>query len=90
MKSFEDQFGVLPSTVHGLIVSMILLSAAVSSFFAGRLADSLGRIPAIALGAAILCAGVALEAGAVHIGMFAVGRFIEGTGYGLFFGTQTV
>ncbi|QIW99185.1 hypothetical protein AMS68_004703 [Peltaster fructicola] len=90
MKSFVSDFGTLSSAVHGLIVSMILLSAAVSSFFAGKLADSLGRVPAIALGAAVLCLGVALEAGAVHIGMFAAGRLIEGFGYGAFFATQTV
>ncbi|KAJ3577581.1 hypothetical protein NPX13_g2981 [Xylaria arbuscula] len=68
----------------------ILLSAAISSFFAGRPADVWGRPRAMALGAVIFAIGAALQAGAVNLGMFAAGRVIEGIGYGLYFGTQTV
>lgn len=90
MKSFAAQFGQLPPAVHGIIVSSTLLSAAVSSFFAGRPADTLGRPRALAFGAAVFAVGAALQAGAASIAMFAVGRAIEGLGYGLYFGTQTV
>ncbi|KAH8687326.1 putative MFS sugar transporter [Tricladium varicosporioides] len=90
MASFTQAFGTHSPTVHGLIVSAILIPAAFSAFFAGRFADILGRPTAIALGAAIFGLGTALEAGAVHIGMFATGRCIEGVGEGLYLGTLVV
>ncbi|KAI1823684.1 general substrate transporter [Xylaria intraflava] len=90
MESFVDEFGKFSSVVHGILVSSILLSAAVSSFFAGRLADLWGRPYSMAFGAAIFTVGDVLQAGAVSLGMFAAGRVIEGIGYGLYFGTQTV
>lgn len=90
MKSYLSQFGSQSATVHGLIVSAILIPAAVSSFFAGGLADLLGRPKAIAIGAMIFGLGAALEAGAVSIAMFVVGRCIEGVGEGLYLGTLVV
>ncbi|KAH6682722.1 putative transporter [Halenospora varia] len=90
MTSFTQAFGSSSPTIHGLIVSAILIPAAFSAFFAGRLADILGRPRAIALGAAIFGLGAALEASAVHIGMFVVGRCIEGIGEGLYLGTLVV
>lgn len=90
MKSFDSQFGPLPATVQGLIVSAILIPAAISSMFAGRLADILGRPIGIAIGAAIFGLGAALEAGAVRLAMFVVGRVIEGLGEGLYMGTLVV
>lgn len=90
MDSFKAQFGQLSSPVHGILVSCILLCAAVGSSFAGRPADVLGRPRAIALGAAIFTIGVALQAGAVNLIMFAIGRVVEGFGYGFYIGTQTV
>jgi MFS family permease len=90
MESFIKQFGEQSSVVHGIIVSCILLCAAFSSIFAGVLADRLGRRHAMAFGAAVFAVGVTLEAAAVRLSMFAVGRVIEGLGYGLFFSTQTV
>ena len=90
MGNYVSMFGHPTSAVHGIIVSCILLSASLSSFFAGRLADVLGRPRALALGAAIFAVGAAIQASAVHIAMFAVGRIIEGLGEGLYFGTQTM
>ncbi|GAQ33773.1 DNA-directed RNA polymerase III subunit RET1 [Aspergillus niger] len=78
MGSFVSQFGSQSLTVHGLIVSSILIPAAFSSFFAGNLADKLGRPKGISIGALIFAIGATLEAAAVHIGMFVVGRCIEG------------
>lgn len=83
-------FGSLSSTVHGLIVSSILIPAAFSSFFAGRVADRLGRPKSISIGALIFGIGAALEAGAVHLAMFIVGRCIEGIGEGLYLGNLVV
>jgi sugar porter (SP) family MFS transporter len=90
MTSFTNHFGSQSATIHGLIVSAILIPAAFSSFFAGRIADILGRPSAIAIGALIFGAGAALEAGAMQIGMFVAGRVIEGLGEGLYLGTLVV
>ncbi|KAG2005194.1 hypothetical protein GB937_008890 [Aspergillus fischeri] len=90
MESFINQFGQHSSAVHGILVSCILLCAAFGSLFAGRLADRLGRPKAMAFGAAVFTVGTVLEAAASELSMFAVGRVIEGIGYGLYFSTQTV
>ena len=90
MESFISQFGVQSATVHGLIVSSILIPAAISSFFAGRVADLLGRPKGIAIGAIIFGLGSALEAGANSLAMFIVGRIVEGLGEGLYLGTLVV
>ena len=90
MKSYISEFGEQSATIHGLIVSAILIPATLSSCFAGRVADVLGRTKVIAIGALIFGIGAALEAAAVSIGMFVVGRCIEGAGEGLFLGTLVV
>ncbi|RAL05937.1 general substrate transporter, partial [Aspergillus ibericus CBS 121593] len=90
MPNYIDYFGSHSAIVHGIIVSTILLSASFMSFIAGRPAGVLGRPQAIAIGAAIVGAGAALEAGAVSLAMFMVGRVVEGMGFGLYFGTLTV
>ncbi|PWY85182.1 MFS general substrate transporter [Aspergillus eucalypticola CBS 122712] len=76
MNSFVSQFGSQSSTVHGLI--------------AGHLADKPGRPKGISIGALIFAIGATLEAAAVHIGMFVVGRCIEGIGEGLYLGALVV
>ncbi|KAI1180330.1 general substrate transporter [Nemania sp. FL0916] len=90
MDTFIEKFGKHSAAVQGILVSSILLSAALSSCFAGRLADVWGRPHAMAFGAAIFTVGAVLQAGAVHLAMFATGRAVQGVGYGLYFGTQTV
>ncbi|RAO71863.1 uncharacterized protein BHQ10_007875 [Talaromyces amestolkiae] len=90
MNSYVSSFGSVSSTVHGLIVSAILIPAAISSFFAGKVADILGRSRGISLGAFIFGLGAALEAGAADLAMFIVGRCVEGVGDGLYLGTLVV
>ena len=90
MKTYVSDFGSLSATVHGLVVSAILIPAAICSFFAGRVADTLGRPKSITIGASIFGIGAALEAGAVSLAMFVVGRIIEGIGEGLYLGTLVV
>ncbi|QGA13725.1 hypothetical protein EYB26_001375 [Talaromyces marneffei] len=90
MNSYVASFGAVSSTVHGLIVSAILIPAAISSFLAGKVADILGRPKGISLGAFIFGLGAALEAGAADLAMFIVGRCIEGIGEGLYLGTLVV
>lgn len=43
MTSFTSSFGSLSATVHGLVVSAILIPAAISSLFAGNVADVYGE-----------------------------------------------
>ncbi|KAK3376797.1 major facilitator superfamily domain-containing protein [Lasiosphaeria ovina] len=90
MDEFRNYVGNTSPIVHGLIVSSILIPAAISSFFAGRLADALGRRTGIAIGSLIFAVGATLEAASVHIAMFIVGRVVEGVGEGLYLGTLVV
>ncbi|KAL5118687.1 hypothetical protein ACEQ8H_003364 [Pleosporales sp. CAS-2024a] len=90
MDDFAKYVGNPSPTVHGLIVSSILIPAAISSFFAGKLADRLGRTHGIAIGASIFALGAAIEAASVHIGMFVAGRVVAGVGEGLYLGTLVV
>lgn len=90
MPGFSESFGALSPTVHGLVVSSILLPAAFTSFFAGHLADKVGRLNAITIGAVIYAVGAAVEAGAVSLTMFIPGRALAGIGEGLFLSTVIV
>lgn len=90
MPGFADSFGIFSPTVHGLVVSSILLPAAFTSFFAGHLADRVGRLNAIMIGATIFGVGAALEAGSVSLGMFIPGRALAGIGEGFFLSTVVV
>jgi MFS family permease len=91
MEYFKASFGGSEnSTIHGLIVSCILIPAALSSFFAGYVADRLGRPKGICIGVFIFGLGAAIEAGAVALSMFIVGRIVEGLGEGLFLGNLVV
>lgn len=88
MRDFKASFGGSQNaTIHGLIVSSILIPAALSSFFAGHLADKLGRPKGISIGVFIFGVGAAIEAAAVSLGMFIAGKVVEGLGEGLFLGT---
>ena len=84
MPSFTGTFGTLSASLHGLVISSILLSATAASLFAGALSDRVGRSRAIAIGASVFAVGAALEAGAVALGMFIAGRLIVGAGEGIF------
>ncbi|KAJ5364869.1 uncharacterized protein N7496_010582 [Penicillium cataractarum] len=91
MKVFKASFGGSQNaTIHGLIVSSILIPAALSSFFAGYLSDRLGRPKGISIGVFVFGVGAAIEAGAVSLGMFIAGRVVEGLGEGLFLGNLVV
>lgn len=90
MGDFAKYVGNPSPTIHGIIVSSILIPAAISSFFAGKVADALGRPRGIAIGSFIFAVGAALEGASVHIGMFIVGRVVEGIGEGLYLGTLVV
>lgn len=90
MDSFQTTFGVLSSSVHGIVVSAILIGGMISGVFAGNLADIYGRIQTIVAGAIIFGIGATLECAAPKLGMFIAGRVIAGLGEGLFLGTLVV
>lgn len=84
MQQFTLSFGPLRPSVHGIVISSILLSAATASFFAGHLADRIGRVRGIAFGSFLFGVGAAVEAGSVSLSMLVVGRLMTGVGQGLF------
>jgi sugar porter (SP) family MFS transporter len=84
MDSFKQTFGDFSSTLHGVIVSAILLPGVAAALVAGLLADRYGRTRTIAAGSVVFGVGAALEAGAVRLAMFVVGRLIKGVGEGIF------
>ena len=90
MPSFTTSFGTLSSSLQGIIVSSIMLSATIVSLFAGTVSDSLGRTRSLAIGALFFALGAAIEAAAVTLGMFIAGRCIVGLGEGLFLSTLVV
>lgn len=90
MDSFRRDIAATTPILHGLIVSSILLPSAIVSFFAGGLADALGRPRAVTIAFCIFGLGSAIEAGSVHIAMFIVGRIIIGIGNGLSLSTVVV
>ncbi|KAI1469119.1 major facilitator superfamily domain-containing protein [Daldinia caldariorum] len=90
MGDFAAYVGNLSPAIYGLIVSSIPIPAAISSLFAGRLADALGRPYEIAIGSLVFGVGAAFEGASVHIAMFIVGRIIEGIGEGLYLSVLVV
>ncbi|KAF1982438.1 general substrate transporter [Aulographum hederae CBS 113979] len=109
MPSFLTTFspshtGHLSSTLHGLIVSSILIPAAIASFFTGHLADWLGRVRSVALGGLVFGIGAGMEAasggwatgsggdgaGGGGLAMLFVGRIVKGVGEGLYLSTLVV
>lgn len=90
MPSFIESFGHFSATLHGVIVSSILISGALTSLLGGILADRYGRTRIIALGSLIFGIGAALETTSVHLAMFIIGRLIKGVGQGIFLMTVYV
>ncbi|KAH7064512.1 putative MFS sugar transporter [Macrophomina phaseolina] len=90
MSSFEASFGSFSATIHGVIVSSILIPAALSSLITGNVADLYGRPRTIMFGAAIFGIGAAIEAAANSLGAFIAGRVITGIGEGFFLSVLVV
>ena len=84
MPSFIETFGTFSATVHGVIVSSILVTGTLVSLVGGILADRYGRPRMIALGSLIFGIGAAIETTSVKLPMFIIGRLIKGVGEGIF------
>jgi sugar porter (SP) family MFS transporter len=84
MASFQRTFGSLTPTMHGVIVSSVLLTGALAALVAGILADRHGRTKIMALGSFIYGVGTAIECGSTILGLFIFGRLVQGIGTGLF------
>jgi MFS family permease len=90
MTSFAESFGHLSSTIHGVVVSSILIGGTTSGLFAGNISDIYGRTTTITIGALIFGIGATLECTAFKLGQFIAGRVIAGLGEGIFLGNLTV
>ncbi|QDS72329.1 hypothetical protein FKW77_007807 [Venturia effusa] len=90
MTSFSDTFGHLTSTIHGVVVSSILVGGTASGLFAGNSSDIYGRTSTIIAGALIFGIGATLECTAFQLGQFIAGRVIAGIGEGIFLGNLVV
>ncbi|OJD33875.1 mfs sugar transporter [Diplodia corticola] len=90
MSSFEASFGSFSPTVHGVIVSSILIPAALSSLITGNVADLYGRPRTIMFGAFVFGIGAAIEAASNNLGAFIAGRVITGVGEGFFLSVLVV
>lgn len=90
MSSFTQTFGPLSSTIHGVVVSAILIGGSFAGLFSGNIADIYGRPLTIRVGALIFGIGTLLESTSFELGQFIGGRVITGLGEGLFLGTVVV
>ncbi|KAG2168610.1 hypothetical protein JADG_008349 [Aureobasidium aubasidani] len=90
MPYFTSSIGELTPFLRGFTVSLIMLTGAFPSFFAGQLADRFGRLAIVAAGALVFAIGAALEGCANKLAMFLVGRALCGIGEGLWISNITV
>ncbi|KAI4742699.1 general substrate transporter [Aureobasidium sp. EXF-12298] len=90
MPFFATSIGELTPFLRGFTVSLIMLTGAFPSFFAGQLADRFGRLAIVAAGALVFAIGAALEGGANKLGMFLAGRALCGVGEGLWLSNVSV
>ena len=90
MPQFKAKFDPISPTLQGLIVSSILITASISSIFAGPLSDRISRTRTFALGGAVFSIGSIISSAAYNLPMLFVGRCLSGIGEGLFLSTITV
>ncbi|KAF3760898.1 putative MFS sugar transporter [Cryphonectria parasitica EP155] len=90
MSQFTGTVGGLSSTMVGFIVSLIMLTGAVPSVFAGWLADHYGRLRTIMLGTALFAVGALLQGTATRLPQFLLGRTIAGLGEGIYISNMAV
>ncbi|KAI5800441.1 general substrate transporter [Pyronema domesticum] len=84
MPAFHSTFGTLSPTLHGLLVSCILIPGAIFSLFAGPIADRVSRTYAISLGGFMFAIGALICCLSSSLPQLYVGRLISGAGEGIF------
>jgi len=90
MPQFTASVGSLTPTIHGFTVSLIMLTGAIPSVFAGHLADRLGRLRIMVLGAVMFALGAVLQGSAQSLGQFLAGRALAGLGEGVYLSIMAV
>ncbi|KAK6439873.1 hypothetical protein LTR95_003905 [Oleoguttula sp. CCFEE 5521] len=90
MPQFVEVMGPQPPTIIGLTISMILFGGALSSPFAGQLANKYGHPRIITAGAAAFALGSVLQASASSLGQFIAGRLVAGLAEGIYLGLLNV
>lgn len=90
MSRFTQSIGPLSPSLLGFTVSLIMLTGAVPSVFAGQLADRFGRIKIILAGAVLLGIGTILQGTANGLPQFLVGRALAGLGEGVYLSNVSV
>lgn len=83
MPLFAAHFGTLTPIMRGFVVSLIMLTGALPSFFAGQLAERYDWTLVIGAGAALFAVGALLQGLASRLAMFLVGRGLAGLGEGV-------
>jgi MFS family permease len=90
MPTFLSTIGHLTPVMRGFTVSLIMLTGAFPSFFAGQLADRFGRLAIVMAGALTFMVGAILQGSSSRLESFLVGRALCGLGEGLWMSTVTV
>jgi MFS family permease len=90
MPFFTTSIGELSPFLRGFTVSLIMLTGAFPSFFAGQLADRFGGLVIVAVGALVFTIGAVLEGAANTLVTFLVGRALCGIGEGLWLSNVSV
>ncbi|KAK5057670.1 hypothetical protein LTR84_011671 [Exophiala bonariae] len=79
MDSYQSYF-TLSTATYSLNTAISYVGGCIGALFAGHLVDIRGRREGLLIAAAICCVGAVIQAAAIHIAMFIVGRFIIGIG----------
>lgn len=87
---FIQTFGHLSPFLIGFTVSLIMLTGAVPSVFAGHLADRFGRLNIIMAGTALFLAGALAQGTASTLVQFNVGRALAGLGQGVYLSNMNI
>lgn len=82
VKPIEKQFGLDP-TLTGLAVASALIGCAIGAYFAGRVADRYGRIPAMVIGAILFLVSSIGSGLAFSVWDLIAWRLVGGLGIGL-------
>lgn len=87
MPQFHSSIGLLSPSQLGFTVSLIMLAGAIPSVFAGTLADKLGRLRVVLIGAILFVVGATIEAsvgGSRGLIIFNIGCALAGLGEGVY------